>query len=344
MSTINTNGIDVNYPIPGVNNSSQGFRNNFTSIKTNIDIAANEISDLQNKVVVKSALENTVVNNDMANTLISNASTRSFRATTYNLGNALSGTVLVDVSLGDVQYGTVAGNVTFQFGGWAPVNTQSNVQLQLNVSNSQAVINFPSEIVLDNDSGVTTLENFANVASVSTVTLPYGVTEVDYRLSSTDCGNTITIEPFNRPRQATQIQQRTPSPTGFQGDTIGVVAVDTSYLYVCTGNFDSGGANTLSKTATASYVSNNEVLLNNVTSVVANKPIIFTGTTFGGIVAGQVYYVKSVVGANSTVTLSSTRTSGVAGSTLALTNGSGSCTASVYLGSDIWKRIALTTW
>ena len=28
-STINTNGLDVNYPIPGKNNSSQGFRNNY---------------------------------------------------------------------------------------------------------------------------------------------------------------------------------------------------------------------------------------------------------------------------------------------------------------------------
>jgi len=344
MSTINTNGIDVNYPIPGQNNSSQGFRNNFTAIKTNLNTAANEISDLQNKAVVKSALENTVINNDMANTLISNASTRSFRATTYNLGNALSGTVLVDVSLGDVQYGTIAGNVTFQFGGWAPIGTQSNVQLQLNVSNSQAVINFPSEVLLDNDSGVSTLENFANIANVSTTSIPYGVTEIDYRLSSLDCGNTITIEPFNRPRQSTQIQQRTPSPTGFQGDVEGTVAIDTNYLYICTGDFDSGGANTLIKTATNSYSSNNEIVLNNTTSIVVNKPIIFTGTTFGGVVANQVYYVKSVVGANLAVTLSATRTGGVAGSTLVLTNGSGTCTGSVYLGSDIWKKVSLTSW
>ena len=52
-SAINTNGIDVNYPIPGQNNSSQGFRNNFNAIKTNIDTAGTEITDLQNKVVKK---------------------------------------------------------------------------------------------------------------------------------------------------------------------------------------------------------------------------------------------------------------------------------------------------
>ena len=82
MSTINTNPINVNYPVPGVNNNSQGFRDNFASIVTNLNIAATELTDLQNKVVVKQALTGTVVNNDMANTLISNASTVGFRATT----------------------------------------------------------------------------------------------------------------------------------------------------------------------------------------------------------------------------------------------------------------------
>jgi hypothetical protein len=108
MSTINTNGVDVNYPVPGINNNSQGFRDNFASIKTNLNTAGTEITDLQNKVVLKQALSNTTINNDMANTLISNAATRSFRATTYNLGNALSGTVLIDVSLADVHIGTIA--------------------------------------------------------------------------------------------------------------------------------------------------------------------------------------------------------------------------------------------
>ena len=49
MSAINTNAINTNYPVPGVNNSSQGFRDNFTSIKNNLNIAGTEISDLQNK-------------------------------------------------------------------------------------------------------------------------------------------------------------------------------------------------------------------------------------------------------------------------------------------------------
>ena len=345
MSTINTNGIDVNYPVPGVNNNSQGFRDNFASIRTNLNTAANEISDLQNKVVLKQALENTVLNNDMANALISNASVRNFRSTTYNLGNNLSGTVKVDVSSGDVQYGTVSGNVNLVFGGWTPYGTQTNVQLQLAVSNADAVISFPSEVVYSNNNfGVTTLENYANIANTPTVTAPYGITQLDYRLSSTDCGSTITIEPYNRPRISTQIQQRTPAPTGFTGDMAGSVAVDANYLYVCTDSFDSGGANTIAKTAIATYSSNNEVILNNVISLSADKPIVFTGTTFGGITADVVYYIKSIVVGNSSVTLSDTRSGGTAGSTMALTTSSGTMAATSYNGSNIWKRISLSSW
>lgn len=421
MSAINTNGLDVNYPVPGQNNSSQGFRNNFASIKTNLDTAGSEISDLQNKVVVKSALDNTIVNNDMANTLISNCATRSFRATTYNLGNALSDIVTIDCSLGDVQYGTVAGNVTLNFASWGPALTQSNVELQLNISNANAFITFPANVVSSNNNfGLTTLENYDGTTSVS---IPYGVSQLDYRLSSTDCGNTITIEPYNRPRQTTQIQQRTPTPKGYQGDVVGTVCVDpgttqltitntyandqiltssTSSLFVdmpvvFTGivfggvtagttyyvnnipsatNFtvatSPGGANVnlssasgamelnpvqymyvavqdynstqYTRTVSATSSAGNVVTLNTTTSLNPNDPIIFSGTTFGGITAGTIYYIKTVA-SGTTVTLSRSRTNGVADSTVALTTASGSTfTATITVGSDIWKRTALNSW
>jgi hypothetical protein len=425
MSTINTNGINVNYPVPGVNNNSQGFRDNFAAIRTNLNTAGTEITDLQNKVVVKSALDNSTVNNDMANTLISNALTRSFRASTYNLGNALSGTVSVNVSLGDVQYGTIAGNTTIQFTGWAPTGTQSNVQLQLAIASNNAgntaVLSFPSQVT----DGVTTLENYANVANTNTVTVPYGVTQLDYRFSTLDCGNTITVEPFNNARIASQIQTRNVIPTGNQGDIVGEIAVSTgvnqlsitstnasdylntantvqlytdmpivftgvsmeanitvgttyyvrnvsantyftvstalgganvnlagnasptlpmyanpvSYLYVCTDDYNSTA---YEKSVSATNSSGN-VTLNNTTSLANNSPIIFTGTTFGGITANTVYYIKAV-GTGGNITISQSRTNGVADTVFTLTSASGTCVATAYVGSDIWKRIALTSW
>ena len=425
MSTINTNGLNVNYPVPGVNNNSQGFRDNFNTIKTNLDVAGTEITDLQTNVVLKSALQNSVLNNDMANTLISNAAVRSFRHTTYNLGNSLSGTVLVDVSLGDVQIGTVSGNVTFTFGSWAPTGTQSNVQLQLSVSNANAVISFPEQVIQSNGNyGTTLLENYANVANVPTVTVPYGVTQLDYNLSSIDCGDTITIEPYNRPQQTTQVQQRLVPPTGFLGDVAGTITLGNvynqlsisssnsadyfttantaqlytdlpivftgvtmeanvtvgttyyvrnvvssttfsvssslgganvnlagnasptssmygnpvSYTYVCTDTYDAtiNERNVLSTTVTT-----NVVTLNNTTSLVTNAPIIFN-TNIGGIVANTIYYIKSISSPN--ITVSQSRTNGVADTVVTLTTDTTGTTANIYIGSDIWKRIALTSW
>jgi hypothetical protein len=421
MSTINTNAINVNYPVPGVNNNSQGFRDNFASIVTNLNTAGTEITDLQNKVVVKQALLGTTINNDMANTLISNASTRSFRATTYNLGNALAGTVLVNVSLGDVQYGTVAANTTINFGSWAPTGTQSNVQLNLSVSNANAVISFPGELVISNDDGVMLLENFANIGNVPTVSVPNGVTQLNYLISSTDCGNTLYIQPINRPRQSTQIQQKLISPKGFQGDVNGDIAVgpsfnqlnitstnasdyfstsDTTQLYtdlpiVFTGtSFEAnitsgttyyvrnisantyftvsstiGGANVnlaggtgtmyanpvgyvyiatdsynstaYSKNVLTTTVTTNAITLNNTTSLVVNAPIVFTAN-IAELKANTVYYIKSISSPN--ITVSQSRTNGVADTVVTLSSNSVATTANIYVGNDIWKRLPLQSW
>lgn len=425
MSAINTNGIDVNYPIPGINNNSQGFRDNFASIKNNLNVAGTEITDLQNTVVLKSALTNSTLNNDMANTLISNASVLNFRHTTYNLGNSLSGVIAIDVSNGDVQYGTISANTTFQFCCWGPTDTQCNLDLRLSFSNSSAYVTFPSEVVFSGDFGANTLENVANVGGAPTVTVPYGVTEVDYRLSTLNCGTNITIEPYNRPRQTTQIQQRSPAPTGFLGDVAGTVAIDpsvnqltltssnasdyfvttgdttqlysgmavvftgasfeanitsgityyvrnvvssseftvsttnalssnvnlsgstgnmylnpVSYIYVATDDFSATvvGPKTVSNTT----VTTNAVTLNNTTNLVVNAPIVFAGTTFGGLTANTVYYIKAIASPN--VTVSMTRTNGVADTAVTLTTASGSCSATSYVGNDIWKRIALNPW
>jgi hypothetical protein len=280
-SAINTNGINVNYPVPGINNSSQGFRDNFAAIRTDLNTAATEITDLQNNAVLKTALSGTTLNNDMANTLISNALTRGFRASTYNLGNAISGIVTVNASLGDVQYGTIAGNTTIQFTGWAPSGTQSNVQLQLAISNANAVISLPNAVSITGSYGVTTVENFSNVANVPTLTIPYGVTQVDYRFSSVDCGNTVVIEPYNRPRQSTQLQQRTPSPVGKQGDVVGTFSMDpaTSIAFA---------------TCTATDGTYDIITCDSTVGFYLDMPVAFTGTTFGGILGGATYYVRSV--------------------------------------------------
>lgn len=426
MSAINTNGINVDYPVPGVNNNSQGFRDNFAAIKNNLNAAGTEISDLQNKVVVKQALANTTINNDMANTLISNAAIRSFRSTMYNLGGSLSGVVNVNTSLGDVQFGTVSANTTLQFGNWPPTGTQGSIELQLSVSNNNAYITFPSELIYNDISGASTIENGSNIAGNLVLTVPNNVTQINYLISTVDCGNTLYITPINRPRQSTEIQTITVSPVGFPGDNSGTISMGPSYdqlpitstnggtelittsgnttqlytdmpiiftgtsfeaaitagttyyvrnvvsstqftvsstigaanlnltggsgtmyanpvssLYICTDNYN---ATSYSKTVSATNSSGN-ITLNNTTSLSNNAPVIFTGDVVGGLVAGQVYYIKSI-GIGGNITLSQSRNNGVAGTTFVLTTATPATTltATAYIGSDIWKKINLTSW
>ena len=282
MSTINTNGLDVNYPIPGQNNSTQGFRNNFTNIKQNLNIASNEISDLQNKVVLKSALANSTLNNDMANTLIANASTLQFRSTMYNLGNALVNNVLVNCSLGDVQYGNLAGNIVLDFASWAPTNTLSTVELQIGRPNidDNFTITFPTEALIDDNSGWMLLENSGTNGTLATLTFPHDVTQLNLTVTSTDCGNTLFVQPTNRPFKSTQIQTRTPPSTGQLGDTVGTVCVDTG-----TSQLIITGANTDPFLTTS-----------NTASLYTGLPVTFTGTSLAAnIVVGNTYYVRNVV-------------------------------------------------
>lgn len=281
MSNINTNGIDANYPVPGVNNSSQGFRDNFATIKTNLNTAATELTDLQNKAIVKSALDNITLNNDMGNTLISNAATLGFRSTTYNLGNALSGIVTVDCSLGDVQYGTIAENTVLQFTGWAPAGTQSNVELQLSIGNANAIVVFPPQAVTSNTLFTfDTLENSGDISGTPYVYAPANVNEMCYRVSTLDCGTTLLVEPYNRPRQATQIITRRPATTGFIGDAIGAVCVDpnpgnSQYVTESNGNY--------------SYFT-----CDSTSSFYLDMPIVFVGNTFGGMERGITRYIHSI--------------------------------------------------
>lgn len=233
MSTINTGSIDVSYPNPGKNNSTQGFRDNFAAIKSNLDISKNEISDLQNKVLVKSALSGSPLDNDMSNTLISNALTLGFRSTTFNLGGNLSGNVMIDLTKGDVQYGTVTGNIALQFSKWAPDETQSCVELILDLSSQSSVYNIslPSGV----NSGTKTLEYYSGSGVGGMMKIPSSVTKLHFKFTTIDCGENITIQTLSAPRVSSSVSFATqaPSPTGAPGDFPGMIRFDSSNLYCC---------------------------------------------------------------------------------------------------------------
>lgn len=253
MSNINATGINGDYPTPGVNNSTQGMRDNFTIIKNNFVTTSEEITDLQNKVIVKAALDGTTLDNDMAGTVLSNVQTKGFRSSTWpisagNMGSA----VTIDVSKGDVQYGNIVQNTTIGFGGWAPSGTKSSVQLNLTIANASAIIQLPTStfnssnvIISGLKSSVRVMENYsanANPSPSTTIanylTIPTGVTELQLNFTTTDCGTTIDVEPINRNQVASRIETRIPVAVGSPGDRAGAICTGAGNLYVCTGTYD----------------------------------------------------------------------------------------------------------
>jgi hypothetical protein len=114
-------------------------------------------------------------------------------------------------------------------------------------------------------------------------------------------------------------------PVYFVGDVFGgLIENETYYIttIIDTERF------TISKTndplileATATTDLGDTVTVNSTLELSVNDPIIFTGTTFGGITAGEVYYVRSIE-SGTTITIADVLNGGV----VSLTTGTGSCT------------------
>lgn len=144
-SQINYNNIDGTYPIAGQDNSSQGFRDNFTNTKNNFQVAYNEITDLQNKAILASPLNNGVFNNDMQGNIISNPQVQGMREKTYNIGN-VSGSITVDFNIGSYQTMTLTGStVISSFTNFAQTNNSfARVKIQVTVTNAYHTLTLPA--------------------------------------------------------------------------------------------------------------------------------------------------------------------------------------------------------
>jgi hypothetical protein len=80
-SAINTANINENYPVAGIDNNSQGFRDNFNYIKTGLSTAASEITILQANSASK------IADNDFAGHGISNAVYNKLYGAVYEIGS-----------------------------------------------------------------------------------------------------------------------------------------------------------------------------------------------------------------------------------------------------------------
>jgi hypothetical protein len=148
-SQVNPNNIDGSYPVAGQDNDSQGFRDNFTNIRNNFTFSKAEIEDLQNKVVLKSALLNTTLSNDFAGNAMVNPALTSWRETYNNIGS-VSGSVTINFVNGNFQRITMSGSTTLTFS--FPANTgnqYASVKLWVNNTNNAWTLTLPSSVSLN---------------------------------------------------------------------------------------------------------------------------------------------------------------------------------------------------
>jgi site-specific DNA-cytosine methylase len=113
-SQINPNNVDGTYPVAGQPNNTQGFRDNFTNIKTNFSYAETEITDLQNNGIFKAALAGTTLNNNMADNLIYAVKLQDV-SYTFLQNAATSGSIAIDYSAGQYQYISTTGSISLNF-------------------------------------------------------------------------------------------------------------------------------------------------------------------------------------------------------------------------------------
>jgi hypothetical protein len=165
-SQINPNNIDGTYPIAGQDNNSQGFRDNFTNTKTNFEFAADEISELQAKAVLKSALSGTVLDNNMLGSVLSNAQLQDMSETRVALGT-LSGTVTINYASGSVQTVTTAGGISLAFTNFPAAGAAGQVQVQITVSSPAHTVTLPAAVSV-NASGIQGI-SASNVISFAAV-------------------------------------------------------------------------------------------------------------------------------------------------------------------------------
>lgn len=208
-SNINPNNIDGAYPVAGQDNNSQGFRDNFTNTKTNFEYASEEITDLQNKAVLKSALTGTTLNNDMQGAILSNAQLQDMSETVVSLGT-VSGSVTVNYSLGSYQTLTTNGSVNLGFSNFPAAGVAASVKVQVTVASTSHTVTLTSLGTWVNADGIT-----GCVVSGTSAVITFANTGVySFQITTTNGGTTLTVNEVNKLLEPFNSTNQTISATG----------------------------------------------------------------------------------------------------------------------------------
>jgi hypothetical protein len=220
-SAINPNNIDGAYPVAGQDNNSQGFRDNFTNTRTNFQFAADEISDLQSKVVLKQALTGTTLNNNMQGSVLANATLEDMAYTRLALGS-VSGSQSINYISGLFQTLTTTGSVSLAFTNFPPAGSAGVIVVQVTVSSTAHTLTLPAAVSVNNRGiqGLNTSTNVITFAAVGTYSFTF---------TTSDGGSTIAVTETNK-----EIQPFNNSSEDLASGAGANLAVTTSYFSTAT--------------------------------------------------------------------------------------------------------------
>ena len=177
-SKIIPGNIDGTYPIAGQDNSSQGFRTNFTAIKNNFTEAKAEIEDIQSN---KASLNAT---NDFSGNIISDGELKDNSETVHAHGT-LAGTITLNHENGHYQTLTTSGSITLAFSNLPATNKLGRIILDVNVTSTSHTITIPSAVLVSgNVSG--------GDGSSDTITVPTSGRYL-YEFMTPDAGTTVLM-------------------------------------------------------------------------------------------------------------------------------------------------------
>jgi hypothetical protein len=245
-STINPNNIDTAYPIAGQDNDSQGFRDNFTNISTNLATAKSEIEELQNKGIFKSAVGGAILSNDMAGAEIKDATVVRQRLKVVDYGTVSTGTVNLDASSGTYHKITVTGDINIDFSGFAPTGTYTEFYLELFIDGTPPYVVtmlWPGAIVQEKR-----IRHFDFVANSFTFSGNPGQT-YSYKMHTTDAGSRMILTDLARDHNLTArnifissedaLNIDVPnSLLGRPGDVAGMTVEANDKFFVCSDTWD----------------------------------------------------------------------------------------------------------
>ena len=195
-SQINPNNIDGNYPVAGIPNNTQGMRDNFTETRTNFQYAANEITELQNKVILKQALTGGTLDNDMNDNVLRRVVLQDFAYTLVNIP-ATSGTITLDYAAGSYQQINPTGACSLAFANLPPAGQIGTLLFGFNVTNVAQTLTLPASV----RQGLFGLEGISPGTAGVTNTITFGrVGNFTFELFTPDGGVTFYIVDLGRPR------------------------------------------------------------------------------------------------------------------------------------------------